>query len=333
MNRWSLILAIVAATGAAFSVVIHGELRDERARSALLQAELDQLREVRASDAAEPAVDFGAETVAAGPQADTAMPTAHGSQQDDGGRRQRWLETERVRLADPEYRAAWIAQQRQMIERRYPQLAADLKLSPEQADRLLELLATQMLEGQQLSMEVQARLVSPDGSPTADMVRERERLTAARQQEFEQTREALLGADKYKEWRDYQNSREARAQMRELRGRLASGGSPLGDGQFDQLVSMITAEQQRYQEELQRAQTTFEDAGGPQSGDRVTYLERRMELVEQTQQRTLESVAAYMDAAQLEAYRQMQKAELQREKAQLRMWRARRNTDMQGSGG
>jgi hypothetical protein len=212
-----------------------------------------------------------------------------------------------------------------MIERRYPALAADLKLSPEQADRLLDLLATQTLEYQQFAMDLEQQLESRNGTFEAPAMRERERLMAARQQEFETAREAMLGADKYQEWRDYQNSREARAQMRELRGRLASGNSPLQDAQVDQLVSTIAGEQQRYQEELRLAQQTVDDAGAPGSVDRLEYLARRVELLEQSQRRTLDSVGAYMDSTQLQEFRNLLSAELQREKAQLRMMRARQN--------
>jgi hypothetical protein len=334
MSRWSMFLALAAATSAVLALFIHGELREERARSASLHAELEALR--RAAPAADARAAATAPAAAAAPagaetgQAELIEPrvralTAAAQDTDGVSRRRQFRDFERARLSDPEYRAAWIAQQRQMIERRYPALAADLKLSPEQADRLLDLLATQTLEYQQFAMDLEQQLESRNGTFEAPAMRERERLMAARQQEFETAREAMLGADKYQEWRDYQNSREARAQMRELRGRLASGNSPLQDAQVDQLVSTIAGEQQRYQEELRLAQQTVDDAGAPGSVDRLEYLARRVELLEQSQRRTLDSVGAYMDSTQLQEFRNMLSAELQREKAQLRMMRARQN--------
>jgi len=339
MSRWSVILALAAATGAALAFFIHGELREERARSARLQAELDGLRPARpaarAPAAAKPPAGAGTgPAVAAAPRERERVAADRDDGDTDGpARRRQFRDVERARLSDPEYRAAWIAQQRQMIERRYPALAADLKLAPEEADRLLTLLATQMLEYQQFSMDLEQQLESRDSALDAAALRERERLMAARQQEFETAREAMLGADKYKEWRDYQNSREARAQMRELRGRLAGGSSPLQDAQLDQLVSMIASEQQRYQEELRQVQQSVDDAGGPGSEDRLEYLARRIELLEQSQQRTLDGVGAYMDATQLQEFRSMLNAELQREKAQLRMYRARQNAKARAGAG
>lgn len=329
-----MFLALAAATSAALAFFIHGELREERAHSASLQAELETLRRAPPAADVRPAANPPAAAAPADAESGQGEPiepraraltAAARDDADEGSRRRQFRDFERARLSDPEYRAAWIAQQRQMIERRYPALAADLKLSPEQADRLLDLLATQMLEQQQFAMELEQQLESRDGAFEAPAMRERERLMAARQQEFETAREAMLGADKYQEWRDYQNSREARAQMRELRGRLASGSSPLQDAQVDQLVSTITGEQQRYQEELRLAQQTVDDAGAPGSVDRLEYLARRVELLEQSQRRTLDSVGAYMDSTQLQEFRSMLSAELQREKAQLRMMRARQN--------
>jgi hypothetical protein len=65
MSRWSMFLALAAATSAVLALFIHGELREERARSASLHAELEALR--RAAPAADARAAATAPAAAAAP--------------------------------------------------------------------------------------------------------------------------------------------------------------------------------------------------------------------------------------------------------------------------
>jgi hypothetical protein len=329
MSRWNTVLAFVSATLTALSALLYRGLLEERSARADLAAEVEALR--RQSDGG-PAVGRRdtAKDVPQPPQsaALAAVPDPAASADSRGSAAQLAFERYRERLRDPAYRTATLAQYRLNFEMNYPELAADLGLTPELTSRLLDLMARQHLDTVESNMELNVRRTTEQPTDSLEWRREVNRLVAERDQQMQAEQRQLLGTEKYAMWREYVDSREARGQLRELRSRLAGGASPLHEQQFDQLVPLLTAEYQRYRNEVKTLHESAEAEGD--SPDLVSIWNRRVELLEEHQRRAIDSLKPYMDAEQLQHLRNLQAAELQREQNHFRMQRA--SSDLQALG-
>jgi hypothetical protein len=328
MSRWSVVLGIIAATLAALCALLYRGLLDERASRLELAAELAEARrtDVRQAVGGLPAV--ADREPAAVPSAMPATPPAAGSEQARESLAQRQaLEQRRRNLRDPELRAALLDQQRYYIARTYPDLADDLGWTQEQAEQFVDLMARQRLEMEEFTMDLTAQLVPEGRKPTAEQVLEAQRRAHAERQRQQDEQKLLLGEDRHLKWLEYEQSREARAQLQALRTRLAAGSSPLNQEQFDQLVPMLAAEQRRLHEEVAALHATQAAAGGDVDQDQLGT--RRVELLADSQRRVLEALKPYLDSAQLQQLRALHSAELSQANNRLRMQRAMRALESQ----
>lgn len=323
MNRPAILLSIASLTFAVLSALLYRELRHERAALLEMRAQFQEL--AKGTAAATPVatetetLPTTVTTVAA------AEPTAITLSVASADRRQEALERYRGMMADPEFRAAMLAQHRQIVERRHPDLARDLHISPEQAEKLYQLLATQGMAEREFLLELDVQLPEDQMKPDPAIAEQRQRLYDARVHQYQDERQNLLGEDKYREWKDYQDSAVARVQMRQLRGQLADGTAPLQEGQYEQLVSLLTNEQERHREDMRMLQESLGDMDTLSPDGQYAYRTRRLELFEQSQARANEAASAYLNSEQLAQYRKLQRADLERERTQLRLWRARQN--------
>lgn len=173
------------------------------------------------------------------------------------------------------------------LELQYPDLARELGISQELADRLLGVLARHGADVQvDRSNLREAAATDPDAR--AQMARE----LAAKEQAHEAEVSALLG-DRYGKWKDYQRTAPARQQetyarqqREQLRQAVDSRGNPLGQAQFDAFATAVDAEQKRIDGESAR-QT----------------LEQRVQSMPEHNRRLLAVAADHLDPAQLERYR------------------------------
>jgi len=330
MSRWSIILAFVAATFAALSALLYRGLLEEQSARADLAAEIEALRRQSVGGPAVGRRDTAKD--APQPLQSAAVAAAPGPAASADSRRsaaQLAFERYRERLRDPAYRSATLAQYRLNFEMNYPELAADLGLTPELTSRFLDLMARQHLDTVESNMELNVRRTTEEPDDSLEWRREVSRLVADRDQQMQADQRQLLGTEKYALWREYVDSREARGQLRELRSRLAGGASPLHEQQFDQLVPLLTAEYQRYRNEVKTLHESAEAEGD--SPDLVSIWNRRVELLDEHQQRAIDSLKPYMDAEQLRQLQYLQAAELQREQNHLRMQRASRELQALGN--
>lgn len=331
MSRWNVILAITAVTLAGLSAMLYRGLLDERALRLDLAADLAALREsVIHAPIPGSATEAGGEQGLAPAPAPALQTVAVDASKRETALRQRAIDQHRERMRDPEYRAAMLAQQRLNLEMQFPNLAAELGLTPEQTERFLELMARHALAIQDFNMELSAQMFPEGVEPTPELRREYDRRRDAERERHEVERKLLLGEDKYQAWRDFVNSREARGQLQALRGRLSDSASPLHQDQVDQLVPLLTVEQQRYRQEVQALHETMEQTGEAAEMERI--WERRVELLDESQQRALEALKPYMNGEQLEQLRNMQAADLRWEKNRLRMMRANRALQSRSDG-
>ena len=211
---------------------------------------------------------------------------------------------QRRMLADPSYRAAAVAEQRFELQTEHPQLAAELGLSKDEVDRFLDLLAEQSVREYESAIKEQ---------PGEDVQQRRKKLLEQQQQE----RREFLGEQQFQRWTEYVNSAGARGVVSQLRTQLATSSSPLHEGQIKPLVKALAAEQQRHWAEREENHSSAQWTDETPLAERVAYMERRAELVEQSVARSREVGAMYLDSTQQRIFAAMLEAQSERARAEV----------------
>ena len=241
------------------------------------------------------------------------------------------MERQRTLLKDPEYREAMRAQQRVMLMRAHPDVAKDLDLSAEQADRLFETLAEQSLRGME-NMGAYNWNEQPDAAKMQEINRKAMELQRANEAELK----SALGEAKFREWQDYQGSMGARYEATRLRASLASAGMPLDENQVKPLVKVLQDQQRKQMEEHVAAARTAAGAqvgfitepGVYTGGNSIELMDKSMDLMAQSQKKQREALSRVLTPEQLKAIEEEQNAELQMQRAQLRIMRAQQEAGL-----
>jgi hypothetical protein len=198
-------------------------------------------------------------------------------------------------MKDPEYRKARLAQTRMNMAQSYPGLAEALELTPEESNRLFDLLAESQMETSDVSL---LTFMGSGGQPDAAAMAESSR----RMQEMNRKRDAalqsLLGASGFQRWQDYQQTRAPRQQVVQLGRALEGMGATLSTEQARFLTDTFIAEQKRQQAEAQRS---FGAGRTPDPEERARMLEERFQLQAESNQRIVDAAKAHLDSRQLQA--------------------------------
>jgi hypothetical protein len=170
------------------------------------------------------------------------------------------------------------------MQLRYPDLARELGMTPEQAEALYDLL---------MKHESEMRALPPYSGSDAALRQEVERaqkdLQAKQKAELDA---ALVGREQ--QWREYQPTIDARQRVSELTNMVAST-SPLNEAQARQLVATVVAEQRL------RADMLGAIAAPPANNPlaQLEYAEQSLAAREQSNRRTIESARSYLTAEQV----------------------------------
>lgn len=227
-------------------------------------------------------------------------------------------------LNDPEYRAAMRSQQRMMLTNRYADLGEALGLHPDEVNRLIDLLADQQVARMNERPPFQPNTV-PDPAAMSDWSRRMQQLQLDQDQQVAN----LLGEEKLREFRDYQKSEGARAQVNQLRQLLAGSGEPLRPEQSQPLVKALAAEQDRSQQDMQ---TMFHSTGNvrPSTQEQATRLEIQLEKTLQAHSRLHDAASQYLTSTQLDQLDRLLKQRSDMQRINLRMMRARAEAEAAG---
>jgi hypothetical protein len=305
MTKANIILAAAATVFGVGCLVLFKDLSTERNRVLALEAQVAQLQhDLKRPEAA--ASQSPEQTALAQPAATSSNEAAGASAASKplAANANAEREIQRQVNADPAYRAVRLAERRSELLPEYPQLAADLGLSTDEAERFLDLLSEQSLR------ETEEDMKRPVGDP------QERRRKLFEQQELE--RQAFLGEQRFQLWREYVNSTGARALVRELRTQLATTSSPLREEQTKPLVKALAAEQQRHWAEREQNHAST-DPGAPVA-ERVAYMERRARLVEESMARSKEAGAMYLDSTQQRIFDAMLDQRSRRARAEVASW-------------
>jgi hypothetical protein len=365
MTKIALVLAIVAIGEGAVTLHLVNQLREERDSAQKLQARVTQL-ESRASSAT------GGATFVAVPRQPTASPftigknggapapqavagvissaapvmtwnnVGPGAAPDQEQMREQIkqnMERQAALLRDPEYREAMLSQQKMGLRQSNPNLARDLELTAEQADRLYSTLAEQQMR-QMENTTPWTWGEQPDQAKLQEFQRKMTEQQSANDTELKR----VLGDAKYREYQEYQSLSGVRWEADRVRTALANAGVPLDENLAKPLMKTLQEQQQKM---LQQMSTSFgpapanavQVAGGVSARvgfisepgstpDMVAMQEKSLEFQAQQQKRQREALARVLTPEQLKVIEEEHSSELQMQRAQIRMMRAQQEAGL-----
>jgi hypothetical protein len=202
------------------------------------------------------------------------------------------VNSQRKLLEDPEFRKMQMAQLRASIARSHPDFAEELRLSQDDAAKLLDLLAEN-----QLAVTLNGPLPFTAGSPG-----ERQEVVRAQQaiqQRQEESIQALLGS-KYTQWQAYVQTLPARSKVTSMVTQLAQAGKPLTEVQARAVTTAMVSGYQRKLQESAAMQRPV--ANAPETA--AERMQKVLKNAEESNRVALELAAPHVSADQLAALRE-----------------------------
>lgn len=361
MTKIALVLAIVAIGEGAVTLHLVNQLREERESAQTLQARVTELERKAPQPAAgatfvavptQPTVSpftAAAKSAAPPPQAiaggvvagnaamvSTFQPFPRSADQEQMREQMKAsMERQQALLRDPEYREAMLAQQKMGLKQSNPYLRRDLDLTPEQADRLFNTLAEQQMR----SMENNSPMVWSEQPDPAKM-QEFQRKMMEQQSANETEVKRALGDAKYREYQEYQALSGVRWEADRVRSSLANAGVPLDESLAKPLLKTLQEQQQKMLQAMASAaapgRNSFVAGGlatavmsGPGTSMNVVEMqEKSLDSMAQYQKRQRDALARVLTPEQIKVVEDEHTAQLQMQRAQLRMMRAQQEAGL-----
>lgn len=344
MNKALFVLVLTTAGASLACMHLVRELRDERARVATLEARITQLEQAAQSReetviATLPVNPFSshaqhnqsqisaevsqatAHTDALAGAAPGAMtPTEHERSSHEQrahqlqARMREQMDRQRELMQDPQYRDAMRRQQRARMVSTYPGLREALGLSPEQADRFLDLLADHQVSEMQ----------HMDFMHAHKDANELQRTQAAMQERYQRHQEELetqFGPGIQQRWREYQETLGQRHRVAALQSELAMAGVPLDRDQSQALLNALVDEHRRQTQEL-TAGTLVANAMMPVGSASHADPSKWVEAQERAHERLLSSLQSTLSTQQLGRLEEMFAREREVRRASMELMRA-----------
>jgi hypothetical protein len=148
---------------------------------------------------------------------------------------------QREMLRDPAYRQLQIEAGRRQFARTRADAIRVVGMTPEQADRVIDLWVERNLRYQEHSVGIPGERLSDAAQAELDRASDAEQAKLS----------GLLGEEKYGKWIHYLASSEERDEVARFRDQLASSKDPLREAQADALVDTIYTERQRRSREYE----------------------------------------------------------------------------------
>ncbi len=296
MPKFTPVLAATTVIAGIMSIHFWQQLREEREKTGLLQQRVTQLELAQARP-----VPAASAPPLAMQQADGQKPAATPSAVEKGAEpaaaaagRAAARSNIRELLKDPGFREGMAAPLRAALAQNFPDLAKELNLTPEQTDKMLDLISKYQL----------ASLDNILGGG-ADAAGRRDLQSTVQENDRKRDAEinALLGDAKYQQWKEYEGSLPARQQVSRLSQAVASSGQPLGQQQEKQLIAALAAEQKR---QAEQARQLAPPAGSSAPRDPMAMMEENMRRTEENNRRSLEVASSYLNPQQLDVLRNQQ---------------------------
>lgn len=207
---------------------------------------------------------------------------------------------------NPEFHKAYRVQQRLEIEQAYRDLPGALGLSPEQANKLFDLMSEQSVRSMEVRWQKQV-----DGKSRASTYEKLRDQNEAELSEF-------LGPSNMIRLNEYQSSMASRSEVDSVRNELARGAEPLRQDQVDPMIALVSTEMQRMNLELR-------DAAPPSAEEADPAIDaRRTQIVVATNQRILDGSKTILTSTQSAGLEQLYRRQRQQMESQNELTRLQR---------
>lgn len=204
-------------------------------------------------------------------------------------------------MEDPEFAAAWQAQQKASLDAPYAALFRKLNLTPQQIDQLKTLLAERMTA--RMDVMSAAREQGLVGRDNRDELRQ---LMQATQAEIDAGIRDLLGEQGFSQLQQYEGTAPQRTVVNQLESRLSYSSAPLTSAQSEALVNILNDTSGSGGGRNNRVGFSFGPAGGSGPASRITDA-------------ALVRAQAVLSADQLSALRQIQADQQAQQEVQDKM--------------
>ena len=203
-----------------------------REQNAIFKSESDQLRAKLAERSPTATAPNASEAVAQGKTPVAPAPGAEdGKKKKDGGM-MGMMKGMAEMMKDPDTRQAMHAQQKMGLAMFYGDLAKEIGLTPEEAAKLMDVLADRQID-------IMAKMFAKDGGK-ADPEAAQQAVT-----DYQAKIKELIGADRMKNFDEYERSAGDRMQLGQLQQTLTGAGMALEDGQRQGLLQIMRDERSK----------------------------------------------------------------------------------------
>ena len=200
-------------------------------------------------------------------------------------------------MADPAMKKMMRQQQAAAMDMMYGPLFKEINLSPQDKEKFKELL----LDRQMKAVEAGGAFMKLQGEDTDKTAAMND--LAAQQKEFDSQVKALLGDERYVQYKDYNETMAERMAVNQLSQQLASSPNPLNDDQSRQLLEIM-------KQEKKSVTPVFGDPGADGSANMANWqamlsedgMNEFFKQREAIDQRVLERAKAVLTTEQLTAF-------------------------------
>lgn len=191
-------------------------------------------------------------------------------------------------LSDPDMMKVMQDAQEKSIKQLYAALTKQLNLTPDQRDAFYGLLLENATNNQALGFQMLSGTNSPDAAKNA----------AAAQKGVDDQIQALLGADGYAQYKDYQSSMADRNILTQMQTQEGAADNPLSDDQQQRLLQVMKT--QREASSTPDASALTSAIAGSSPSDRFALMTQQIQQQENNFAQVLQQSTSFLSPAQVQ---------------------------------
>jgi hypothetical protein len=213
-------------------------------------------------------------------------------------------------MKDPSMREMMRSQQKAAINMMYGGLLKEMKLSPDEKEKLMGILT----EAQMKNIENAQGMF---GGEKEDETQDTQKLLEEAKKQSDAAIKELLGEERFTQFRDYQKNITERMQLDQLQTRLEGENLPLQESQKAQLLQAMKEERAAVPPVIPSDATQLpKDLKGLMTAENV---DKQLEWMDGYNRRVLDRAAQFLTPEQLQSYRDYQEQQSALQKMGLKM--------------
>lgn len=216
-------------------------------------------------------------------------------------------------MKDPAMREMVRGQQKAAINMMYGGLFKEMKLSPEEKEKLAGILTETQMKAVENAKGLFGETKEGEAPEEATKL-----LTDAKKQSDAEIK-ALLGDERYAQFTDYQKNIGERMQLDQLKTRLETDNLPLQDQQSAQLLQAMQEEKAAVPPPIPSDAT--QSPGDVKSMMTPENIDKQIQWMDDYNRRVLDRAAQFLSPEQLKSYREMQEQQASLQQMGLKMAR------------